>query len=202
MTLALDGTGSGVGSAPLTTANPPGLIFSALISNSGIARPTATGLTFVRRAIYTNGFNAENGAVFYAPYTTPFSGTITNSNAVACIVWGVSGVYPGGSAFDPNATLPAISSQGFTFASTTNANDFIFGTADTGVSGNPAPGAGWTTIAAGTEFIAEYQIVNVTQSNLTVTLSVGTPHGTILDAVMARNPGWPSNITVILDRYL
>lgn len=187
---ALDGNSGVVGESgtsfllPLITSTGSGLIVVGGLSNSSIVSVTAPGLTFTQRALNSSPLVYE----YTARYTVNFSGNITVTTSSASggtgIAFGISGVKTA-APFDPNGSLPAMSTTASPIASTTNANDFIFALFKPN-GATSVPGGSWITIGSGGFFTAQYQIVTATQSGLTAT-STPPPLGGIIDAI-AKGP--------------
>ena len=91
------------------------------------------------------------------------------------------------SPFDPNASLPATSTNATVSGSTSNANNLIFAAYNSWGTATMAPGSGWSTISdpSGQYYVSEYKIATTTQSGLTATVSAGgsTIGSGIMDAV-------------------
>jgi hypothetical protein len=185
--LSLDGTpvtatGSGATTTlpGFSTAAGSGEIVVAIITNAAsVTSVTAPGLTFTLRSSYTGGAGASVGAVFTAPYTSNFSGTVTVT--VASSSFAQATVFAIGSATTGDTGGPvAKPSGGAASITTTNANDFVFASMALSTSTGTV-GAGWTQIANANFMLVEFQIVSST-GTFTGTLGTGTPQGTIIDA--------------------
>lgn len=186
MSLALDGNSGLQGGTSsvvmsLTTANGSGIIVVSGIANAGISSVTAAGLTFTQRADNPSPHTFE----WTALYTTNFSGNITINLASAAgasaVAFGISGAKIA-APFDTNVSLPALSASASPSATTSNANDFIIALVEPN-GASSVPGAGWTLIATGGFFTAQYKIVATTQSGLVAT-STPSPVGGIIDAIV------------------
>ncbi len=195
-TVALDGSGSAVctgcssQSKALTTAHTNDVILVACQGDMAGATwsvSDAAGLTWNQRgssfsgAYYIAIFYAISSAALSADSITCHQGISSN---FAMIVWGVSGANTG-TPFDPNSNLPntrttgvAVLSGGCTMT-TSNPNDFLFGTVVTGgegITGQPAGFAAIQTTAGTPSTGASYEVVSSTQSGLSVAWTFGMAH--------------------------
>lgn len=192
MSLSLDGTPVAAGQSSttitltgFTTTAGSGEIVVCILSNAAsVVSVTATGLTFTARNAYSGGFGFSIGAVYTAPYTTNFSGTITVTLASATggrgVVFAVGGAntstpFDSGGPQNNNGTgAPSIT--------TTNANDFVYTSTNTSLTTTTA-GTGWTLISSAGGMLVEYQIVSAT-GTYTTTIGGGTLQGSIIDAIV------------------
>lgn len=169
-------------SLSLTTAQPSGIIIAMVApdedtTGTGISF-SATGLSFTQRV----GIAGSNTSLTYAwaPYTSPFSGSITVTKPSGYYAYAVFGVGCAATTnpFDANASLPAISSSGSAPSfSTSNANDFVLG-ATAGNTGDTTVDSGYTMIYGDVDIggnspfgAAEYRVVSATQSSIALSFS-------------------------------
>src|SRR5271166_6369566 len=141
MALSLDGVGftnatSTSVSVSLTTTAGSGVIVVSYIGNAAPASSnpvTASGLSFTQRGT-TVSAGSNYLAIYTAPYSSNFSGTITvtasTTTYLTAVCWGVGGAATT-SYFDTNVSLPFQSSSVVAAGpiNTSNANDFIFAAA-------------------------------------------------------------------------
>jgi hypothetical protein len=186
---SLDGTpvtatasGTTITLAGFSTAAGAGEVVVPVTTNAtGVSSVAAPGLTFTLRSSYTGGAGASVGAVFVAPYTSNFSGTVTVT--LASSAFGVATVFAIGGATTGDAGAPvAKASGGAASLTTTNANDFVYASISLPTS-TGTQGAGWTPLPGSNNnfMLIEYQIVSAT-GTFSGTLGTGTPQGTIMDA--------------------
>jgi hypothetical protein len=191
--LALDGTPVHVSNstgtlttATFTTTGGSGVIIVGIGSNAAsITSVTATGLTFTNLHTIVGSGGSNVVGCYTAPYTSNFSGTI--QVVVASASFGVVDVFavtgcPTTSFFDPNVSLPAVSTGSTASGTTTNANDFVFFVGTNSATGGTA-GTGWNTVG-GTNFqVCGWKIVSAAGAQA-VSFATGTCRGSILDAVV------------------
>jgi hypothetical protein len=175
----------------LTTTASSGIIVASCIGDDGgggVGVPTATGLTFtLRQRFATTGSNFL--VTFYAPYSSPFSGTITIptfSGAVHLITATVFGISGTAGTFDPNASIPASgTSLGSPLTATTSTSgDFIFVTGQNNGVGWSGTNNGWTTLNTGSgEFVTMYQIGAAGTYTAALNPGDNLNNGTLIDAL-------------------
>ena len=138
-------------------------------------------LSWIARSdILFDGSGRSQLQEFWAVSVSPLSDDVITGSIIGCgnnynsmLIFGITGAnfY---SPFDPNNALPSTATGygGDTSVevSTTNPDDMIFAAVDHGnPSGHPTAGQGFTIITQPSYEAAEYEVVNATVSNLSVT---------------------------------
>jgi len=179
-------TATSVAAAAFSTTFCSNLVVVGVVTNSVVTSVTdsQSHLTFTKRA-------ASGGTNDIEIWTAPLSGAALSGDVITVnlsfsafttiLVNSFSG-YKTATPFDPNVALPSTTTTGACSFTTTNANDILYGFAETTSN---TPDAGWTLLGNATSaanFLnGQYKVVSATQSAATTTLL--NANGTACDAI-------------------